>query len=478
MSKIIFDVTDLRKYISMHPHLSGIQRVMVMIIDELAAQIGPDDIWLGYCGATPQDYQVRRYSALGAAGMSDISNLAMVLDQSRPRPARPTLQGYADKPVKRFFHTLLRDFKASRGDERHFIKRGTTIEAWRASAPRLVTDTDYAKPRSLFDICGPGDWMVMLDAGWADKSWQTADNWRHRLRARGVRIALMVHDLIQIQNPEYIPGRDSKVFYQWLYSTLETADVYLANSQATADDLNAFLRAYEATQPVHVVPLAQHPIAAPARDRTKDTAADPVLPRVPDRYDKFADTWDMNGEIRALLKWPFVLCVGTMDIRKNLWALSQVWLRLSGNRDITLPKLVLVGRPGSFNDDFKKLMHGTGNLGGWVEIHSNASDADLDFLYRNCLFTVMPSFYEGWGLPIGESLSYGKTGVVSQTSSMPEVGLDLVEYCDPHDMTSIEEACLRLIADPAHRKALEAKIAAATLRSWADVSRDLHVLLK
>lgn len=477
MTKIIFDVTDLRKYIAMHPHLSGIQRVMVMIIDELAAQAGTDDIWLGYCGTDPQDYHVRPYSALGPMGMSDIKNLATVLGQSRARPIRPSLQRYADKPVKRLFHTLLRDFKARNGDKRYFIKRGMTIETWRATAPARLAETDHTKIRSLFDICGPGDWMVMLDAGWADKSWQSKNNWCHRLRAKGVRIALLIHDLIQIQNPEYIPGKDSKVFYQWLYSTLETADIYLANSQATADDLQAFLEEYEATQPVHVLPLAQHPLAAPPNEDTQTRLADPDLPQVPERYSKFAKTWDMDGDIRALLKWPYVLCVGTMDIRKNLWALSQVWLRLSQNKEITLPKLVLVGRHGSFNDDFNRLMQATGNLGGWVEIHNNASDAELDFLYRNCLFTVMPSFYEGWGLPIGESLSYGKTGVVSQTSSMPEVGLDLVEYCDPCDMASIEEACLKLIADPAHRAALEERIASATLRSWANVSQDLHTIL-
>jgi glycosyltransferase involved in cell wall biosynthesis len=202
------------------------------------------------------------------------------------------------------------------------------------------------------------------------------------------------------------------------------------------------------------------------------------MPAIPERYARFADTWDMNDEVRAMLKWPYVLCVGTMDIRKNLWALSQVWQRLSQNRDITLPKLVFAGRRGSFNEDFNRLMQATGNLGGWVEIFNTASDSDLDFLYRNCLFTVMPSFYEGWGLPIGESLSYGKTGVVSQASSMPEVGLDLVEYCDPADMSSIEAACLKLIADPAHRAALEARIAQTRLRSWADVSRDLTEVLE
>lgn len=472
MTKIIFDVTDLRQYISVHPHLSGIQRVMVMIIDELAALGGTDEIWLGYSGTQAQEYHVRPYAALGPKGMSDLEQLSAFLNQTRQVRTRPSLEPYANNPLKLWFHTWRRDLKARQGDARHFTKRGTTIDAWRASAAPVASTAPNMDTQSLFDVCTGGDTLVMLDAGWADKSWQSADNWRHSLRRHGVKIALLVHDLIQIQSPEYIPTTDPLVFYKWLHSTLETTDVYLANSKATADDLMAFMAEHGATQPVHTLPLAQHPVTPPPAPETQ-RHIDPDLPEIPERYRLFAETWDLNDDIRSLLKWPYVLCVGTMDIRKNLWALSQVWQRMSQNKDIILPKLVLAGRPGSFNDDFNRLMAATGNLGGWVEIRNSASDSELDFLYRNCLFTVMPSFYEGWGLPIGESLSYGKTAVVSQTSSMPEVGLDMVEYCDPYDMSSIEAACLRLIADPAHRAALEDRIAQTTLRSWADVSRDL-----
>jgi len=52
----------------------------------------------------------------------------------------------------------------------------------------------------------------------------------------------------------------------------------------------------------------------------------------------------------------------------------------------------------------------------------NPSDEELAYLYKNSLFTVFPSYYEGWGLPIGESLWFGKPVVASNTSSMREVG--------------------------------------------------------
>jgi glycosyltransferase involved in cell wall biosynthesis len=176
---------------------------------------------------------------------------------------------------------------------------------------------------------------------------------------------------------------------------------------------------------------------------------------------------------RALTAYPFVLCVGTLETRKNNWRLAMVWDRLQRAEGLRVPKLIFAGRPGWKNDDFNRLMLGTQQLGGWVEIIEGPSDRELEYLYKNCEFVAMPSLYEGWGLPVGEALSYGKTAVVSSVSSLPEVGLDLVEYCDPTSIDSIAEACLRLIANTDRRLALEEKIRKAALRSWDDVARDL-----
>ena len=66
----------------------------------------------------------------------------------------------------------------------------------------------------------------------------------------------------------------------------------------------------------------------------------------------------------------------------------------------------------------------------------------------------------------------GKTAVVANTSSTPEVGLDLVEYCDPFDVESIAAAVERLITDREYREKLEERIAEADLRTWDDVAAD------
>ncbi|WP_435988367.1 glycosyltransferase family 4 protein [Sulfitobacter sp. SH24] len=471
MTKIIVDVTELRNYISKHAQLSGIQRVMVMLIEALAAHYPKDKLWLGYCGDDASDYRMLPYSFLAPQGAADLEKLAHVLDAAPRSAPRPSLEGYAKKPAKRIIHTVLRDLNAKIGNEDHFRKRNLTIEEWRASNPSHARHKPIFETQAASKVCEPGDWVVLLDAGWLDPSWNVAKNWRDDLREKGVKIALMVHDLIQMQNPEYISGTDPMRFYKWLLSTLQSTDLYLANSQATAKDLHVFLASHEAERDVAVLPLAQEALPRVSAPRVH-TKTD-----IPAPYAALATSWDLNENIRALLKWPFVLCVGTMEARKNLWALAQVWDQLRAEPGVQLPKLVFAGRKGWLNADFEAFMQATGRLGGWIEICESPTDQELDFLYRHCLFTATPSFYEGWGLPIGEGLSYGKTGVVSQTSSMPEVGGNLVEYFDPHDLSSIKAACLKLISDSEHRGLLEAKIAKATMRSWDDVGRDLLKLV-
>ncbi len=69
-----------------------------------------------------------------------------------------------------------------------------------------------------------------------------------------------------------------------------------------------------------------------------------------------------------------------------------------------------------------------------IIILENTSDEQLAWLYQYSLFTVMPSIYEGWGLPVAESLNYGKVCISSNTSSMPEIASsEIVTFVSPYN---------------------------------------------
>ena len=101
---------------------------------------------------------------------------------------------------------------------------------------------------------------------------------------------------------------------------------------------------------------------------------------------------------------PFVLCVGTIERRKNQINLVRAWLALSHRR--TMPLLVLAGRFGGMSDDVRILLE---RQQCPVKVIEGPSDEDLGALYATCQFTVFPSHFEGWGIPVGESLWFGKS---------------------------------------------------------------------
>src|SRR5262249_40993330 len=89
--------------------------------------------------------------------------------------------------------------------------------------------------------------------------------------------------------------------------------------------------------------------------------------------------------------------------------------------------------------------------------------------YARCLFTVYPSLYEGWGLPVAESMASGKMCVASNRTSLPEVGQHFIDYFDPSDEADAISKIDRLIFEPGYLAAREAHLKAYFRpRTWAD----------
>ena len=135
---------------------------------------------------------------------------------------------------------------------------------------------------------------------------------------------------------------------------------------------------------------------------------------------------------------------------------------------------MLVGRPGWRVGDLIGQLDATRYLNGRIMIIHGLSDADLAAVYRGCLFTVMPSFAEGWGLAVGESLSFGRACIASNTAALPEVGGNLVTYADPLDVPAWIAAIRAWLHDRTALAAMQDRIGREfTPRQWPDVARHL-----
>lgn len=472
MKKLFIDVSSLLIYARNVRQPSGIQRVTLMFIDEVVKLLDTSQVYLSFYDKSAKEYMAVSAAVLMDIDICDMPQFAAALGVSGSDPSLlPSLEKYRNKPLKYRFHRTARDLNAYLGNEGYFKERNLTIEKWKAAreklsgAKKLGQDFD---PKPLMNIAMSGDCLLLMDANWDVLEIEESISQAAR---SGVNVTSLIHDLIPIVTPQYVASTHSYKFGRWLMDTTKYSTKYIANSVATGNDLRDFLSAYEIDRPVVDVPLAQAGLAMVRPILEGESGSDFGIDV--DKHPELARVTGVTPDISSLLKTPFVLCVGTVEVRKNAWRMAQAWKRVVDKQLPGTPKLVFAGRHGWFSDDFFNFMNGTGWLGGWVHFVDGPGDEALEFLYKNCEFTITASMYEGWGLPIGEGLSYGKTGVVSDVSSMPEVGGDMVEYCDPMSIESIAAACEKLITDRNHRQMLENRIEQTQLRSWHDVTVDI-----
>jgi glycosyltransferase involved in cell wall biosynthesis/tetratricopeptide (TPR) repeat protein len=276
---------------------------------------------------------------------------------------------------------------------------------------------------------------------------------RARLKRAGVRLGAYFYDFIPLTHPEYCAEVLTAEFSNAVAEALLHLDFALTPSEYVATEMRRLLRGagYPAI-PVRAVPLphASQLFAASAANRDRRTPA-----------------------IAALAGREYVLCVGTLCIHKNQSFLVQVW-QLLVQQGIEPPLLVLAGQRNFGADEVLSRLEASRNVDGRVIVIDTPSDQELAVLYRNCLFTIMPSLEEGWGLPIGESLAYGKPCIASHAASMPEVGGDYAVYIDPYNQRACAELLRDLLADRSKLAALTERIRSGfMLRSTDDHARDV-----
>ena len=276
----------------------------------------------------------------------------------------------------------------------------------------------------------------------------------HARREKGVALVQFVHDVLPLTDPQFYLQGHPLLFADWLDGINDCCDRIITTTARNANDFSAELvRRNKAPIPARVVPLAHE-----FRERTGDDDR-PLYEQVSTR-------------VLSVARLPYVLCVGTREIRKNNLTLAKVWQQLESKYGASLPRLVFAGRQGWMNEEFDRFLLRTENVNDSILIAESPSDDELAYLYKNSLFSLFPSFCEGWGLPIGESLWFDRPVIASNLSSMPDVAGDLVDYIDPYDSASIEAAVERLL-DPAYRQQRTDQIHAAPKRRWSDFADDL-----
>ena len=297
---------------------------------------------------------------------------------------------------------------------------------------------------------GPGDVVFIPGIIWQAQPIELLE--RLRLK-QGVRMLSFVHDLIPVRHPEYhTDSQGVSRFRRYLDWIVCASDCCCVASEFVARDLSAFAEETASK----VLRVARVGLCANVTPETVPTE---------------------TGRLTALKlsNEGFALFVATFNPRKNHYGAYQLWLRLRTALGDKLPPLVLAGQRGWNSSDLINQMSRDADMwGNKIHFVESPTDGELAYLYRNCAFTVFPSHYEGWGLPVTESLSFGKPCLAADNSSLREAGQGLAEHIDNLDGLAWIETLTRYIRSKSERDAASERIQLQFLhRTWDDVGREI-----
>jgi len=243
----------------------------------------------------------------------------------------------------------------------------------------------------------------------------------------GTRLTLVVYDLIYLESWRRLPPSVSlyqtlgRLYRRWVVPrVIRRADRLITVSEYTRAQISA--RFAIAPEKIRVIPGS------------------------------LADHWYVAAPLAPQARGAYLLTVTGEAPSKNLPALILAFaaLRAGAPPGAALPTLRVVGIKAPFRPHFEQLAERAG-VGAAVQFEAFLDEEPLQALYRNAALFVMPSLYEGFGIPLLEAMASGTPVACSNTTSLPEVVGDAGCLFDPRDVGQMAAVLAQAWFDPAAR---------------------------
>lgn len=267
----------------------------------------------------------------------------------------------------------------------------------------------------------PSRGMLYLNIGHTGLDSASLPVWIAR---HGLRAVHLIHDLIPLTNPEFCrPGEDRRHEAR-IRHALESAAGIIANSHATLGELTAFAATRRIAMPPSTVAwlAGEHAHAHLAGGTTHRAGR------------------------------PYFLVLGTIEGRKNHIMLLRLWRRLVERMGSAAPRLFIVGQRGWEADHVLAVLDRCDVLNGHVEELGRCTDDKLARLFAGARALLMPSFAEGFGLPLVEALAHGTPVIASDLPVFREIAGDIPQYIAPWDGVGWETAVIDFTGESAERE--------------------------
>ena len=233
---------------------------------------------------------------------------------------------------------------------------------------------------------------------------------------------LTIHDLSFIYYPQYAPDRVLKSYQKRLELCLQWTDLIITVSESTKQDIIKFFHIDQ--QKIWVTPLASRYNfnSLPGLNRTAHSP---------------------HNDSSA---FPYLLFVSTLEPRKNIETLIKAFEILKQQYDIP-HHLVLIGKKGWKYQTILETIESS-PVRHYIHHLNYLSDRQLMGFYQRATAFLYPSYYEGFGLPVLEAMTFGVPVITSNQSSLPEVVGNAALLVDPTDLEGLVGATRSVIENP------------------------------
>jgi glycosyltransferase involved in cell wall biosynthesis len=226
--------------------------------------------------------------------------------------------------------------------------------------------------------------------------------WNWKGNSSATKTIVTIHDLIYVRHPELYPPWDRWTYLQKVRHSCKVADVVIAISEQTRQDLIELVGVPE--NKITVLYQAVHP-----RYYRQE-----LLPLPPDL------------SVTPKKRGPYFLFVGAFEDRKNIMRLIRSFARVQKATD---HNLILIGR-GALTEKVRNLVEAL-SMQEFIQVITDVSSESLPCYYQSATALVYPSLFEGFGLPIVEGLMSETLVLTSQGGCFPEAGGAGSFYIDP-----------------------------------------------